>query len=247
LSTVARARTLTVLPRLDGSHKQSVVKFLYESGLIRRAPTGASHAIPAVVSLAEADLSGIQLGTNLAKYFIATKHPDFATAFQIATEEVSTQSGAQLLSGADLSAVDLRHAHLDGTVQIGADLSRAKLGHADLGDADLSGANLSGARGVSDELLAAQANSLKGATMPNGQKYEDWLKERRDRGDVLTDREKSYLQRYEDWLTLKLFSDEDALRILAYALEHDIAGLRNPDVKTGLRTTELLQIINGLQ
>jgi len=34
LSSVARARTLTVLPRLDGRRKARVVQFLYESGLI---------------------------------------------------------------------------------------------------------------------------------------------------------------------------------------------------------------------
>jgi hypothetical protein len=34
LSTVARARTLTVLSRLDGDRTRSVLEFLYESGLI---------------------------------------------------------------------------------------------------------------------------------------------------------------------------------------------------------------------
>src|SRR5918998_5382726 len=34
LSSVARARTLTVLPRLDGRRKARVVQFLYESGLV---------------------------------------------------------------------------------------------------------------------------------------------------------------------------------------------------------------------
>jgi predicted membrane-bound spermidine synthase len=34
LSTVARARTLTVLGRLDGGRKRSVLQFLFESGLI---------------------------------------------------------------------------------------------------------------------------------------------------------------------------------------------------------------------
>jgi flagellar basal body-associated protein FliL len=34
LSSVARARTLAVLPRLDGERKARVVQFLYESGLI---------------------------------------------------------------------------------------------------------------------------------------------------------------------------------------------------------------------
>jgi hypothetical protein len=34
LSSVARARTLTMLPRLDNGRKRSVLQFLYESGLI---------------------------------------------------------------------------------------------------------------------------------------------------------------------------------------------------------------------
>ncbi len=42
--------------------------------------------------------------------------------------------------------------------------------------ADLRGANLSEALGITNEELEQQAASLEGATMPNGQKYEDWLK-----------------------------------------------------------------------
>jgi uncharacterized protein YjbI with pentapeptide repeats len=42
----------------------------------------------------------------------------------------------------------------------------------DLSGADLSVAYLVGARGLNDEQLE-QAASLEGATMPNGQKYED--------------------------------------------------------------------------
>jgi hypothetical protein len=36
------------------------------------------------------------------------------------------------------------------------------------------GANLKFARVVADDQLS-EASSLEGATMPNGQKYEDWL------------------------------------------------------------------------
>jgi hypothetical protein len=39
---------------------------------------------------------------------------------------------------------------------------------------DLSGANLHLARITKEQL--GQVESLRGATMPNGQKYEDWLK-----------------------------------------------------------------------
>jgi len=62
LSSVARARTLTVLKRLDSGRKQSVLQFLYESGLIYK-----EHALIAeierhnTVSLQQADLSGADL------------------------------------------------------------------------------------------------------------------------------------------------------------------------------------------
>jgi uncharacterized protein YjbI with pentapeptide repeats len=53
-------------------------------------------------------------------------------------------------------------------------LSHATLSDAYLPDADVSGADLSYARGVTSEELAQQVRTLEGATMPNGQKYEDW-------------------------------------------------------------------------
>jgi pentapeptide repeat protein len=101
-------------------------------------------------------------------------------------ESIIRLSGADLsdadLSGADLSGADLSCrveatkygtfvlcADLSGTDLINANLSGTKLSGADLSDADLSGAL------VSLEQLE-QAKSLEGATMPNGQKYEEWLK-----------------------------------------------------------------------
>jgi hypothetical protein len=60
LSVVARVRTLTVLPRLDGRRKRSILQFLYESGLIERDGT--------VVDLKGADLSKANLSeVNLSE------------------------------------------------------------------------------------------------------------------------------------------------------------------------------------
>jgi hypothetical protein len=90
-----------------------------------------------------------------------------------------------------LAEADLSNADLSGASLEGADLSDADLGNADLGNADLSGANLdgvdltsanlkdanlSGAEGITNEKLEQEADDLDRATMPNGQKYEDWLK-----------------------------------------------------------------------
>ena len=47
--------------------------------------------------------------------------------------------------------------------------------------ADLSGATLSWATLTAEQV--AGAKSLKGATMPNDQKYEDWLKSSRENGE----------------------------------------------------------------
>jgi hypothetical protein len=59
LSSVARARTLTVLPRLDGDRKARVIQFLYEAGLVSKDKR--------VLDLAGADLSEASLsGANLS-------------------------------------------------------------------------------------------------------------------------------------------------------------------------------------
>lgn len=52
--------------------------------------------------------------------------------------------------------------------------SGAFLPFADLNEVYLRDANLKVARGVIDDQLS-EARPLKGATMPNGQNYEDWL------------------------------------------------------------------------
>jgi uncharacterized protein YjbI with pentapeptide repeats len=64
---------------------------------------------------------------------------------------------------------------------LSANLRYADLSGADLSDANLSQANLSNAvlvraTGITNKQLEKQAFTLEGATMPNGQKYEDWLK-----------------------------------------------------------------------
>ncbi len=50
---LARARTLTVLPRLDGGRKGTVLRFLYESGLI--------HKDGPIIDLRSADFSEAHL------------------------------------------------------------------------------------------------------------------------------------------------------------------------------------------
>jgi uncharacterized protein YjbI with pentapeptide repeats len=138
---LARAQTLTVLDRLDdGRHKRSVVRFLYESGLIFRDRVAEDP------TLKEADLSGVYLHRG------HLRQADLRWAN---------------LRQADLREADLREADLTGAILSGADLSGAD-----------SGADLSGAIGVTAQQLGT-CKSLADATMPNGQKYEDWLKDKK--------------------------------------------------------------------
>ena len=85
------------------------------------------------------------------------------------------------VGGSGLPVINLSGANLHGVVAEGsANLSYATLTGAFVCDADLSYANLEGAKGVDEELLWALQNQVPslegGAPMPNGQKYEDWLK-----------------------------------------------------------------------
>jgi hypothetical protein len=79
------------------------------------------------------------------------------------------------LQGALLQQADLRQAYLQG-----AKLRQANLEEANLEEANLEEANLQDAK-VTDEQLASTV-SLQGAIMPNGQKYEDWLKDKEGSG-----------------------------------------------------------------
>jgi uncharacterized protein YjbI with pentapeptide repeats len=84
-----------------------------------------------------------------------------------------------------LSGADLRDAELSDASLVNAQLQRKdefSLSGADLSGADLSGADLTGAQGVTQKQLD-QAAFLERATMPNGQKYEEWLKSKGNEED----------------------------------------------------------------
>jgi hypothetical protein len=159
--TLARARTLAVLEELDPSHKGQLMRFLVDASLVQGAPGEEP-----VVSLVGADLEGVDLPYSAppgdARPYASAPVPDLSRA------ELTYAD----LSGANLSGIVMLDARL-----VGADLRRANLNGTVLNDANLSGANLSGVTGKSAEQLDGQASSLKGAIMPDGSKYEDWLKD----------------------------------------------------------------------
>jgi Pentapeptide repeats (8 copies) len=136
--TLARARTITVLQRLNPKRKAAVLQFLVEANLVQsvggRAP---------ILTLRGADLQGAKLSSfNLS---CASLNDD---------DQITDPTSCADLSCADLSGADLSGVTMNGVILRGADLSYARLNnarifanlsYADLVGADLSGADLSGA------------------------------------------------------------------------------------------------------
>jgi hypothetical protein len=156
---LARARTLTVLRTLDSRRKEQVMQFLMEAALVQTV--GGKQPI--------VELSGAYLNdTDLVTADLGGAELSDAKLSSANLSDANLRGAilnAAYLFGAELSDADLRDANLRG----------ANLSDANLSDANLSEANLEGTQEVSDEQLA-EAKSLTGATMPNGQKYEEWLK-----------------------------------------------------------------------
>ena len=111
---LARARTLTVLQRLEGERKRSVLQFLYESRLITKDHLDTDGP---VLDLEQANLSKACLS--------------YARLMGV------------YLSGADLSYANLREAYLHNADLSRANLMYVNLGAAYLGSATLVLANLS--------------------------------------------------------------------------------------------------------
>lgn len=174
---LARAHTLTVLRRLEGSprRKTNVVLFLEGAGLIKREnPLVDLNG----ADLDEADLSDTALNrTNFNGVYLNN-----ATVTDTRLVEADL-TGAYLvrtnLSGAFLRMSVLRDAFLNDAILVeadltGADLRGAALLDADLSDAILSGADLSGAflRGTKvEQTQLDQVKSLAGAVMPDGTEH----------------------------------------------------------------------------
>ena len=195
--TLAQARTSTAILRLDAEHNESVTHFLITSGLAVRSDDSPRLLRGSTLShstlsgahlpdadLGDADLSGADLSNALlfnANLLVADlSGADLSNALLDNADLVAHLTNADL-SGASLVGADLRDANLFGADLseanlISADLSGADLSEANLIGANLENANLSGAEGITNAELEHQAVSLVGADMPNGQKYEDWLK-----------------------------------------------------------------------
>jgi len=179
--TIARVRTLTVLPRLDSKRKRNLLLFLYDAGLINRRGQ--------IINVSDADLSEADLSE------VSLCRPKWITDSSGKREGITTAE-------ADLSGVNLRNANLNGAnlsgIKLGAEgaefeleleleisdkgyltvgtiranlsgakLVKANLSGADLGGVDLRGADLSGAN--LDKANLSEANlrraNLRGANL----------------------------------------------------------------------------------
>jgi uncharacterized protein YjbI with pentapeptide repeats len=122
--TIARVRTLTVLPRLDGRRKASVVQFLHESHLLTRDKDNKSIIVLNGAKIGKADLRWIHLENDTL---------------------AGVLGGEADLREANLSGAHLSGAHLEGANLSGAHLSGARIHNAYLQGTNLTGTDLSGA------------------------------------------------------------------------------------------------------
>ena len=155
VQSIARTRTLAVLRSLDAEWVGAVFRFIDDAEL------------KDAISLAKGNLRGV-----------IWKGADLTDA---------NLSGADL-RWANLNDVTLDSANLSGTTLFEANLnmaflSGANLSGANLSKADLDGADLTDAKDYTDEQLR-EAGSLKGATMPDGTEYEEWIKSHGEDGQV---------------------------------------------------------------
>jgi uncharacterized protein YjbI with pentapeptide repeats len=148
LSTVARARTLTVLNRLfHDVNNREVLRFLYESKLI-----GTKEDHP-VVSLR---------GAALPKLYAPNAYLQGAN-LQLTNLIEAELYGAQL-QGTKLQGAYLGGAYLEEAKLQGAQLQRADLFNSSLRGSDLAGANLQGANLFEADLIKVDLRHTMGLT-----------------------------------------------------------------------------------
>src|SRR5215203_3731732 len=169
LRRLAQARTLAILLGLDQDRKRRPLKLIYELSLIMKEEpilnlknAGLDTANLSQITLHDAYLRGADLSdANLRDTVLVG-----ANLLPYDKTQPAKLNAPNLLNGADSSNIDSSNDHLTPT----------NLGGADLSNADLSGAYLTGA-GVSEEQLDT-CKSLQGATMTDGRKYEEWLRDK---------------------------------------------------------------------
>src|SRR5215213_4619664 len=174
LRRLAQARTLAILLGLDQDRKRRPLKLIYELSLIMKEEpilnlknAGLDTADLSQITLHDACLREVDLRlANLSDANLRDTVLVGANLLPYDKTQPAKLNAPNLLNGADSSNIDSSNDHLTPT----------NLGGADLSNADLSGAYLTGAE-VSEEQLDT-CKSLQGATMTDGRKYEEWLRDK---------------------------------------------------------------------
>lgn len=159
--TRQRARTLTILGRLDPDRKRSVLQFVYELGLIskeqptlRLADADLSNANLARLNLIDANLNGARLnGVDLSDAHLCVFHGTGETLLKAEQLDTYAHNLMEPAAATSFMEADLRNAYLRGATLAGCDFFRADLSDADLDGADLRGAKLGSARGLTQKQI----------------------------------------------------------------------------------------------
>jgi hypothetical protein len=134
---IAVARTLTAVRDLDGARKATLIRYLWEAGLLAR-PQPIVNIHGADLSRAvfsKADLDGIAL------FQIFLNSAQFINNTSLVNADLS----GSYLYEANLAAANLSHADLQDSLPVAANFAKSDLAGADLAGADLTGADLAGA------------------------------------------------------------------------------------------------------
>jgi uncharacterized protein YjbI with pentapeptide repeats len=178
---LARARTITILRRLDSERNSDILQFLHEAQLISGTDPDVrlDRSNLSGANLSRVDLNGVNLSdADLTKADLRVSDRSKAdlrgdSYLDKADLRVSDLSKADL-KGALLNRADLSEANLFGANLVYADLTKANLMYdnlfdadltkAELIDADLSGAYLSGADLSGAYLSGADLTNARGVT-----------------------------------------------------------------------------------
>jgi uncharacterized protein YjbI with pentapeptide repeats len=161
--SIARTWTLTAIRNVGVKRLYAVFQFVQDADLFEvisfKDSLSGMHWKDA--NLMDANLEGaVLLSANL----------------EGANLRAANLKGANLF-GANLTGAYLGGARMEGAILANANLEGAELFMADLSEVDLYLANIRGATYWTEEQLL-QAKRLVGATMPDGRKYEEWIKDR---------------------------------------------------------------------
>jgi uncharacterized protein YjbI with pentapeptide repeats len=149
---IAVARTLTAVRDLDGPRKATLIRYLWESGLLEGAHPVLNiyNAVLTGAVFDNADLDGIALFNQL-----------FLNSVQFIdrTSLIDADLSESHLYEADLATANLTRADLQDSFPIAANFTGANLKDANLAHADLTGANLTKANLTGADLQDALYNS----------------------------------------------------------------------------------------